>query len=173
MRLHSLIGLTAVFAIVGQSAALADGVVRDGMGPISTGRGATNLGFADNVVIIHDNPAAMSNVDGMGLFEGGVDTVICDLQYTDPENPNVDNIGRGYPAGMVGFIRHIPDSPWSAGLGVFAPAGFGAEYRMVNPITGPSLYRSLGLMGKLLPAVSYRFNDRLSIGGSLGVALGH
>src|SRR5207253_2070753 len=59
------------------------------------------------------------------------------------------------------------------GLGAFAPAGFGAEYRMTNPFTGPALYRSLGMMGKLLPAVSYQWNDRLSIGGSVGVALGH
>ena len=44
---------------------------------------------------------------------------------------------------------------------------------MTNPVTGPSLYRSLGLVGKLLPAVSYQWNDRLSIGASLGLALGH
>ena len=34
-----------------------DGVVRDGVGAISTARGGTNLGFADNAAIILDNPA--------------------------------------------------------------------------------------------------------------------
>src|SRR5439155_515346 len=174
MRLRTLLIIASLIALVSISpVALADGVVRDGVGPISTGRGATNLGFADNAAIILDNPAGMSNVAGTGLLEGGVDTVIPGLHYTDPDNPNVNNILRGFPCGMIGYVSRSYDSPWSYGLGAFAPAGFGAEYRMTNPFTGPALYRSLGMMGKLLPAVSYQWNDRLSIGGSVGVALGH
>jgi len=173
MRLRTLFAVCLVVLTCTPSYVQADGVVRDGMGPISTGRGATNLAFADNAAIIHDNPAGMSNVDGTGLVEGGVDTVICGLHYTDPDNPNVNNIIRGYPCGMIGYVQRSYDSPWSYGLGAFSPAGFGAEYRMTNPFTGPALYRSLGMVGKLLPAISYQWNDRLSIGGSLGVALGH
>jgi long-chain fatty acid transport protein len=173
MRLRSLLVLAGLMLACTPSVLWADGVVRDGMGPISTGRGATNLAFADNAAIIYDNPAGMANVEGLGLLEGGVDTVICNLHYTDPDNPDVDGVVRGYPAGMIGYIRRAPCSPWSFGIGAFAPAGFGAEYRMTNPFTGPAMYRSLGLMGKLLPAVAYQVNDRLSIGGTLGVALGH
>jgi long-chain fatty acid transport protein len=175
MRLRTLLVGACLLVLVGtiRNNARADGVVRDGIGPIATGRGATNLGFADNAAMIHDNPAAMANVAGNGLLEGGVDTVICGLHYTDPDNPDVNNIIRGYPAGMIGYVQRVPDSPWTYGIGAFAPAGFGAEYRMTNPFTGPALYRSLGLVGKLLPAVAYQWNDRLSIGASLGLALGH
>jgi len=172
-RTFAIVGCLSVLLASPHYKVHADGVVRDGIGPISTGRGATNLGFADNAAIIYDNPAAMSNVAGDGLLEAGVDTVICGLQYSDPDNPSADHIVRGYPAGMIGYVRRLPDSPWTLGLGGFAPAGFGAEYRMTNPFTGPATYKSLGLVGKLLPAVSYQWSDRLSIGANLGLALGH
>src|SRR5207237_711965 len=74
---------------------MADGVVFDGIGPITTGRGATNLGFADNAAIIMDNPAGMSNVAGEGLLEGGVDTCIPNLQYSDPQNNAINSAVRG------------------------------------------------------------------------------
>src|SRR5262245_28288157 len=111
-RTFAIVGcLCAVWASM-HDQVLADGGVRDGIGPISTGRGATNLGFADNAAIIYDNPGALSNVIGDGLLEGGVDTVICGIQYSDPDNPQADHIVRGYPAGMIGYIRRLPDSPW-------------------------------------------------------------
>jgi long-chain fatty acid transport protein len=154
----------------------ADGVIRDGIGPISTGRGGTNLGFSDNAAVIYDNPAGMSNVAGNGLMEAGVDTVICDLNYSDPQNANVDSIRRAFPPGMFGYFKRLPDSPWTFGFGVFAPAGFGADYSMAPPppfAPTRTLYRSLDLFGKVLPAVSYQLTDRLSVGGSVGLALNH
>jgi long-chain fatty acid transport protein len=150
----------------------ADGVVRDGIGPISMGRGATNLGFADNAAIILENPAAMTRVEGNGLLELGLDTVFTDLHYTDPDN-DVEGEPRAYPVGMFGYIHRNPCSPWAWGIGVFAPAGFGAEFNMVNPHTGPAKYESFGMLVKILPAVAYQVTDRLSIGATLGVAIGH
>ncbi len=153
-------------------AARGDGVVRDGIGAISTARGGTNLGFADNAAIILDNPGGMSNAPDCGFWEVGLDTVICDLHYSDPDN-DVNNEVKGFPSGMFGLVRHVPDSPWSYGLGVYAPAGFSAEFDMVNPHTGPARYKSLGALGKVLPALSCQVTDRLSIGVAVGVGIGH
>ena len=99
-----------------------------GRAPISTGRGATNLGFADNAAIILDNPAGMSNVAGTGLVEGGVDTLLTDIQYSDPQNPNVQAVGRACPCGFIGYIQRAQDSPWTYGIGAFSPAGFSAVH---------------------------------------------
>ncbi len=44
---------------------------------------------------------------------------------------------------------------------------------MQNSFAGPQVYKSEGGLGKLLPALSYRVTDRLSIGGTFGLALGH
>ena len=113
----------------------------------------------------------MSNVPGCGLTEIGVDTVICDLHYSDPQN-DVDNEVKGFPSGMFGYVKHLDGTPWSWGLGVYAPAGFSAEFDMVNPVTGPARYKSLGVLGKVLPGISYQVNERLSIGAAVGVGIG-
>src|SRR5438477_11021381 len=132
MRFYLLPALVASLVIfwVAPASVRADGVIRDGTGPISTGRGSTNLGFADNAAIIFDNPGGMSNVAGSGLVEGGVDTVIPSIHYSDPQNPSVNNVLSGCPCGMLGYIQHLEDTPWTVGLGAFSPAGFDARYDM-------------------------------------------
>ena len=105
MKRRGLLGLVLLAAIC-QSAlpAWADGLVRDGVGPISTGRGGTNQGFADNAAIILDNPGAMVNVAGSGLAEFGADTVITDVHYSNPLN-NVSSKIRPLPMPVLGYIR--------------------------------------------------------------------
>ena len=70
--------------------AIADGVVRDGLGAISGGRGGTNIAFADNGQVLLDNPAGMVNVAGGGLVELSADLLMTDLAYADPQNVNAD-----------------------------------------------------------------------------------
>ncbi len=146
-----------------------DGLIRDGIGPISTGRGGTNQAFADNSVVILDNPAAMVNVDNGGLAELGVDTVITSVKYTDPYN-SVHSKVRPIPAPVFGVIKKNADGDMALGFGAFSPAGFGSAYgQLYEPSTGTHLTRSLGAMGKLLGAFSVS-RDR-SIGP--GAVVGH
>jgi len=173
MRFKKLAASFLLLLAAATSSTLADGLIRDGVGAISTGRGGVNLGFADNGAIILDNPAGMSNVRGNGLQDLGLDTVICDLDYNDPDNPAAAHSVNGYPLPMVGYVNRYQDTRLSYGLGVFAPAGFGSGYDLNNPMTGPSHYKSFGALLKVLPAVSYEVTDRLAIGGSLGLALSH
>jgi long-chain fatty acid transport protein len=165
-----LLPLVLVFAVL-TAEVHADGVVRDGIGAISTGRGGTNIGFADNAAIILDNPAAMTNVPGCGFTELGIDTVICDLSYSDLDN-DADGEVKGFPSPMIGYVRRAPCSPLAWGLGFYVPAGFSAEFDLVNPHFGQTRYKSLGVLGKVLPGVAYQVTDRLSVGATLGVAIG-
>ncbi|MEX2561476.1 MAG: outer membrane protein transport protein [Pirellulales bacterium] len=167
----SVLVLCAV-ALVGPRAR-ADGLIRDGVGAISTGRGGTNIGHSDNAAVILDNPAGMVGIRGCGLFELGVDTLFTDLDYRDADPNDVDGKLKAFPAPELGYIRKSADGDFAVGLGLFIPAGFGAEYDMVNPIVGPSLYKSVGVLGKILPGVAYRLTDRLSVGGTFGVAISH
>jgi long-chain fatty acid transport protein len=148
----------------------ADGLIRDGVGAISTGRGGTNIAHSDNGAVLLDNPAGLVNFQGRGLFEVGLDTVICDLSYSDPFN-DVTNDFKLLPVPHLSYIRTSADGRWAAGIGAFAPAGFAADYRMTNPIVGRHDYKSLGVLAKILPGVAYRVTDRLSVGGTLGVAV--
>ncbi|WLD12067.1 OmpP1/FadL family transporter [Planctellipticum variicoloris] len=165
--------LLAVLAVC--SPALADGLVRDGIGPISGGRGGTNIAHSDNGAILNDNPAGMIFSNSGGLFEGGVDTVILDLGYTDPQNSYSHNKVSGFPVPQLSAFKVFDDGDrlWALGLGIMAPAGFGAEFSQVNPVFGRQQYRSLGALGKILPSVAVQVTDRLSVGGSFGLAMSH
>jgi long-chain fatty acid transport protein len=151
----------------------ADGLIRDGLGAISTGRGGTNIGFADNGAVINDNPGALVNVAGNGLLDLNVDTVIPEISYTDPKPNDVQSHTRPLPTPQLAYIQRSKDRRWAWGLGVFAPAGFGAAYDFQNSFAGPQLYKSTAAVGKLLPSLSYRLTDRLSIGGTMGLALSY
>jgi long-chain fatty acid transport protein len=169
LRTPSCLALLAALCL-SPLVAMADGLIRDGVGPISTGRGGANQGFADNSAIILDNPGAMVNVSGSGLAELGVDTSIPSVRFTNPLN-DVQSATRPLPGPVLGLIKKTEDEQWAVGVGVFAPAGFGASYGEMNQaLLGPQLYRSVGAMGKILPGVAYRVNERLSVGLTVGLA---
>lgn len=174
MKLHQRWVLALIAALCPAAPLWADGLIRNGVGPISTGRGGTNQAFADNAVIILDNPAAMVNVAGCGLAEAGVDTVITTADYSDSFGNDVSAKIRPLPVPVLGIIKKSYDERWAVGLGAFAPAGFGVSFGVVeNPATGPSLMRSLGAMGKLLGAVAHRPTDRLAVGLSVGIGFSY
>lgn len=173
MNLRQACALLTLLLAAQAALVRADGLIRDGVGPISTGRGGTNQGFADNSAIILDNPAAMVNVEGTGLGELGVDTVITSVHYTDPFN-DVNSAVRGMPAPVLGIMKKSANGRWAWGLGAFAPAGFGSSYgQLDSPVFGSNLTRSLGAMGKLLPALSFKATERLAVGISVGIGFSY
>lgn len=106
-------------ALVVASPALADGLVRDGIGPISGGRGGADIAHSDNGAILNDNPAGMIFSESGGLFEGGVDTVILDLGYTDPQNPASHNAVNGFPVPQLSIFKVFDDGDrrWASASG--------------------------------------------------------
>lgn len=146
----------------------ANGVIRDGVGAVSIGRGGTNIAFSDNAVVLLDNPAGIVGVDGSGRFDIGLDGLITDLYYADPftaDSAAVRPMGLPY----FGLIRKCGDGDWAWGLTVAAPAGFGAHFNLDDPVFGRQAYTSFGALAKILPGVAYQVNDRLSIGATLGL----
>lgn len=153
---------------------LADGVILEGISPRSLSRGGTNLGHWDNGAILHDNPGAMVNIESEGLFEVGVDALICDLGYSDPFN--LDARSSGFtPLPQISVMRRTEDGVWAYGVGFFTPAGFSAGYDVNGPVplVGPRRYESFGALMKVLPALSCRVTENLSIGGTFGVGICH
>src|SRR6478609_9123805 len=130
MKLRHVIEIAFLAALAIPATSLADGLVRDGVGPISTGRGGTNQGYADNAAIILDNPSAMVNVAGNGLAEAGVDVVTPVVDYTNPFN-DVNSKVRPLPMPVLGYVRKSEDGCWAWGVGAFVPAGFGASYGVI------------------------------------------
>jgi long-chain fatty acid transport protein len=172
----SIIGLlTAAWLGLGllASPANADGLLRDGIGAISTGRGGTNLGFADNGNVILDNPGALVNVPGNGLFEMDADILFPDLSYSDADNARTSAFNNPFPMGQLSIIRRSADGMYAWGLGAFSHAGVSSQYDLNGPapFTGPQNYKSVIALMRVLPSLSVALTPRLSVGATLGVAM--
>jgi long-subunit fatty acid transport protein len=114
----------------------------------------------------------MVNIEGSGLFEVGIDSLITDLDYTDPEN-STNGKFRPMVLPELSLIRKSDDGMWATGIGFYLPAGFGGAWSLNNPLLGEHGYKSLGALAKILPGAAVRLTDRLSVGGTLGVAVSH
>ncbi|GAB4154864.1 MAG: outer membrane protein transport protein [Planctomycetaceae bacterium] len=164
---------TAVFFfLLATSPLFADGVVRDSVGAISSGRGGTNLGFSDNGAILLNNPAGMVNIRGTRLSDVNVDLLMTDLSYADPLNSRAAKT-RLQQLPALTYIQKSEDSLWAAGIGVYVPAGFGAQWSMQNAIMGRNRYESFDAVMKILPGIAFHVTDKLAIGANFGVAISH
>jgi len=125
--------------------------------------------------MIIDNPAAIVNMSSLRLRDFGFDLLMTDLDYSDPDNPNAPAQDNPVPLGHFSMARKSANSNLGFGLGVFSQGGTSAEYEMNGPapFLGRQNYKSFGGLIRVLPAISYRVNNRLSIGGNLGVAVKH
>ncbi|MCC7420147.1 MAG: outer membrane protein transport protein [Planctomycetaceae bacterium] len=169
---RSLTTSVALVVVFASRSLLADGLFLNGVSPRSIGRGGTNQGFADNGAIILENPAAMTNVEGRGLFDIGGDLLFTDFLYSDPANSRASSTTVA-PLPQMSGIYKTEDGVFAFGLGVFVPAGFSQNYTMNGPapFVGPQEYQSYGSLIRILPAVAIQLTEDLSIGGTLGVSI--
>jgi long-chain fatty acid transport protein len=72
----------------------------------------------------------------------------------------------------ISIAGKLPNSPVRLGLTAVMPGGYGAEYTLTHSVLGHSQYRSAGALLKILPSIAIPLNDRVSIGGGVGLAYG-
>ncbi|MEM9353560.1 MAG: outer membrane protein transport protein [Planctomycetota bacterium] len=152
----------------------ADGITLDGVSAVSIGRGGTNLGFADNTSILHDNAAAMGQIEGDAMLQLGGTFLFTHFDYGDADNTQQRSQNQMYPIPEIGYVERLSDQ-WALGVGVYTPNGFGSIYNLEGPVPfgGPQVYESFGSLTKVLIGASYTPEDYdfLSIGGTLGPGL--
>ena len=167
------ISLSLLLLVAMGTTAIADGLIRDGLGARVAGRGGTNLGFADSGTILHDNPGGVVNMDGNSLLEASFDIVIADIDYENRFG-RADADGDPIPLGNVSLLRRYNEDI-AYGIGVYTSGGFATDYSMNGPpaFPGPQKAKSFGALTRILPGVSARLTDRLSAGGTLGVGASH
>jgi long-subunit fatty acid transport protein len=152
------------------SRVFANGVIRDSVGATSSGRGGTNIAAFDNGPILLSNPGSLVNIRGNELFEIGVDSVFTDVDYSDPENFGANDT-QFSPLPQFTYIRASEDHLWAAGIGVYAPAGYSADWDLNNPVLGNASYSSFGALVKIIPGAAVKLTDQLSIGATMGLAV--
>lgn len=173
---HHLL-LAGVLNVLAARLAIADGFLRDGMGPIPAGRGATNVAHADNGSVLLDNPAALAAIAPAALADVHLGQYLFSFRYADAENAGADGTGTALPiADAALLVRSATNRRLGYGVGLFVPAGFGADYRLeTDPAfgTGKQSYRSFAAFVKLVGGVGYRATERLSVGAHLGLGGSH
>lgn len=174
-RVAVLLLLLLAMPLATPSRVRADGVIRDGVGAITTGRGGTNLGFNDNGELLLDNPAGIVGIQGTQLTSFGADLLFTNLTYSDVDNPTTRAIQNPMPMGQLAMLRKSPDGLWAAGLGMYSQAGFQAEYELQGPqpFAGTQHYKSFGSLTRILPGTAVQLTENLRAGGTLGVAVSH
>jgi len=165
-RLTLLFCCALLAATLTTTSAFANGILRDSLGAISSGRGGANLSHEDNLSIIHDNPAGLGFMEENFRFELGADLLFTDVNYGDQIDADTSDDHAVLPKAAVSY--KLPTLPLTVGLGVFLPGGYSASYKMDHTIFGSSRYRSEGMLLKVLPSIAWKINDYVSIGGSLG-----
>ncbi|MEQ1828881.1 MAG: outer membrane protein transport protein [Pirellula sp.] len=150
------------------------------LGAKSAGRAGTNLAFDDNAFVFADNPAGLIGATfgsccTTTVMEGNIAGLFPDLKYSDPQNPGARASNDPFGLGAFTIAKRI-DEDLALGFGVYSPAGFGARWNLEGPpgpLAGPQFYKSIGMLVRVLPGVSYQATDRLRIGSTLGIALSH
>ncbi|MGA1795982.1 MAG: OmpP1/FadL family transporter [bacterium] len=155
----SLSFITSIFA---------NGVLRDCMGPVSSGRGATNIANTDDGTLIHDNPAAIARVEG-GRIEGALNFLTLPSHYEDR-----DDSKRGkdtlFLMPTLAYIQEIDGYHIGVGVGTYITAGFSVEYRLMDPNRVENKYLSDGSLKKILIGAGWNVTDRLAVGMGIGPA---
>ena len=164
--------LTATFAAVllTTTSAIAGGLYLPEIGtPISVGTAGvgnvTNDVIADSVVT---NPAGMTGIQkDVGL--AGIQLLIPTVRF----DSDIATAG-GSDGGNAGFVSPIPSAfavkvlndEWRLGLGVTAPLGGGVDYGK-DFVGRYQAQRSVMTGLGVSPAVAYKVNDKLSLGGGI------
>lgn len=167
--------LVAIFAAATacqlHATARADGVILNGVSAYTIGRGGTNIAFADNGSMLHDNPASMTQMDGDAMLQIGATALFTDFSYADPDN-GTRGQHQVYPLPEFAYIKRVSDD-FAWGVGTFTPAGFGSIFNLEGPApySGPRRYKSFGSLSKLLFGAAYAPTDYVSVGGTIGPAL--
>ncbi|MBC8382238.1 MAG: outer membrane protein transport protein, partial [Candidatus Cloacimonetes bacterium] len=153
--------LVAIFAV---SSLFANGLSLNSIGPRALGMGGAMVGLADDPTAIYWNPAGLAGQNS-SLYAFGTDIIPFGTYKfatygidakTKTNNYASPNLFANYSMGNLAL-----------GLGVFVPAGLGAEYNGDDliPISGGSLeWMSKIAVIDIAPTIAYKINDMFSLG---------
>ena len=162
---------TALFALAGLSFATnGDNLI--GVSPASRGMGGIGVGMPVGPTdSIFRNPAWMSQYKGFNLSFGGI--------LFMPEVKAKVDFGGGPVSGKskadlfvvpeVGIVHQI-NNQLTFGIGAFGVSGMGVDYRNQDP-SFFNMNTTFQFM-RIIPALSYKINDAISVSGALHLAYG-
>jgi long-chain fatty acid transport protein len=121
------------------------------------------------------NPAGMSILEG-NQFQGGAQLLQAGVAFSPAAGTTVDGNSGGNPIGVLPalsmFYVHGLGDDFKVGLGVFSNFGLGMSYN--SGWVGRYYALENTLIGiSMMPGLSYRINEKLSIGAAANVMIGY
>jgi len=163
--------LISIFAV---SSLFANGLSLNSIGARALGMGGAMVGLADDPTAIYWNPAGLAGQNS-SLYAFGTDifpvatykATSVDYGYDPPPFFTIDakTKAQGYPS--PNLFANYSMGNLAFGLGIFVPAGLGAEYKGADliPISGEDLeWMSKIAVIDIAPTVAYKINDMFSFG---------
>jgi len=134
--------------------------------PDAIARGNAFVATADNPSAIYHNPAGITQLEGKQL-SFGLYSITTNIDYTGAlGNAETDEAVQFVP--QLHFVYSPENSPWSYGLGVYAPYGLGIDYGEENTFNTLAQEGTLAYVS-VAPTIAYQFSDSLSLGGSVTI----
>jgi long-chain fatty acid transport protein len=153
--------LVTIFSV---SSLFANGLSLNSIGPRALSMGGAMVGLADDPTAIYWNPAGLAGQNS-SLYAFGTDIIPFGTYKfatygidakTKTNNYASPNLFANYNMGKLAF-----------GLGIFVPAGLGAEYNgedLINISGGDLEWLSKIAVIDIAPTVAYKINDMFSFG---------
>lgn len=137
-------------------------------GPAASGL----VGQADTAESVFVAPAAMSRLEGtnitvQGVFASSFSSFDVDEGKTTVGGGDPDKGSNPILIPSLYYVRQLNDK-WNVGASFTVPSGFGSDYGSDWAGRYQTVDFSLVYVA-LTPAVSYRVNDKLSLGASVGI----
>lgn len=166
------------------SLAVANGLNLNSLGTKALAMGGAFVGLADDFSAIYWNPAGMTIFSKKNFGFYATDIIPSNSYQLIPDVPgvgpvilvNADSTSKHYLSGLAAYYHPINEK-FVAGFGIYVPSGLGAEWDGADfaVLSGgnPSLEWSskIGLI-TFSPALAYKVNEKLSVGGSLNINYG-
>ncbi len=172
--MRKLVGSTLLASAVLATSALAtNGDNMIGVSPASRAMGGIGVGMPTGKTdAIFRNPAWMNTQKGFNVSFGGIlflPNVKGRSKQGTSDSGYVKSDADTFTIPEVAIVNQISDDV-TIGIGAFGVSGMGVDYRNKSQLLA-NMHTSLQFM-RIIPAISYKISDNLSIGGALDFAWG-
>lgn len=161
------------------SLALANGLNLNSLGSRALAMGGAFVGLADDYSTIFWNPAGMTHFSTRYFGFYGTDIIPSGTYKLQVPTPlglvtavDAKTETKHYLSGLAAYYHPINES-LVAGIGLYVPSGLGAAWdgEDFSAITHQVAYQWESRIGMitLAPALAYKINDRVSVGGALNI----
>ncbi len=188
MKRLTIVGILIVLLMVPMSV-MANGLSLNSIGPKSLGMGGAFVGLSNDYSALYWNPAGLIHLEGayVGLFVTDI-IPMATYQYSAAGIDAEAKMNHYASPNIMGYWTCMLTDKLKIGLGAYVPAGLGVEWEgkdlmaltMIDangdgmPDTPMGPYKWMSKIGVLniSPAISFKANEKLSMGLAVNIFYG-